>query len=677
MPDESTSLAQPSVAAAVFNSKVESRVALQGLSQSVSLGQNLNAPSDAAYNPPPTKRKGRPRRKKPKSNDNNSNNNSPARETRSSTLPQVGEIPPSTQPSLPPTQQPTPPTFPKNRDSQWTRRKMIPNSNEPRSIPPHLRRRALQPVLVQPQAAGPEDARSGKPWTSHQTNPARATNPDLSVKPIKQVNSIVPTPNRHAEPVGMTPPLTDGPSSKTVDFAERQEQSFVKSTAKRDNTRSKLEKIAPPKVLSNAWGSDTEHGAPSFHEWDDPADAVRALVDWNGDWLPPPVEWEGRRSYRDRDFHATIEGWITNGECECRERKKSGKCSCRTIEISRYCDIPNGEIALREWVPTDITGEAPQLWWKRQMGLFGEDEEFVRMPLPWWNMYQSNQGQVIVPLKVPTTRLDPNDSGYARAVAESTSNQRIEAKAARYTRAEEEKKRHKRRTREQKRNESKPLELPNPNRPSANLYIRHVTPLDISQMTDILNYYIKNTVFTPEMRAVTDHTITNRMVAVETVQLPWIVAVEKTTSKDRKTKAYSDSEKVIGFAFADDYHSPTDMYRYCAEMEIYVHSEYYMKGVGRCLMDQMLFCLDPQYNKKGGYEWRAGEASHFQYPGGARVLGSVICHIPYDPAASTRRKEWLDLWLGKRFYMTTYEGEPKRWKKVGEMEGVGIKNGVS
>jgi len=311
------------------------------------------------------------------------------------------------------------------------------------------------------------------------------------------------------------------------------------------------------------------------------------------------------------------------------------------------------------------------------MSLFGKEEEFVRMPAPWWNMYQSNQDQVIVPLSVPTAKLDPNDSGYARAVAEMTSEQRIEARIARHAKSIVERKEQKSRARERRRNEPKPLELPNPNRPSVNLYIRHVTPLDVPQVTAILNYYIKNTVFTPEMHAVTENIITNRLVTIAAANLPCIVAVEKTTSKDRRFRGGGDPEKIIGLAFADDYHSQRDMYRYTAELEIYVHSAYYMKGVGRCLMDQMLFCLDPNYHKKGGYEWRAGEDSRLHYPGGARVLGSIICHIPYDPAASSRRHEWLNLWLQKRFYMTAFDGEQKRWKKVGEMEGVGIKMGVS
>jgi len=341
MSDQYTLLAQPSVAAAVSASRSVPAVILQSSTHSINPGKALSVLSNAACNLPPTKRKRRTRRKRSKIHNDNKNN-SPARESGADI---VAQHPPSQlsspapqQPFLSPSQPLIDPIFlkPRNRDVRWIPRNMIPNGSVSRSIPPHLRKRALQLVPVQAQAASAEAAGSGSQSPSQQPSLARAGNPDLSVKTVERVDNVVATSTRHAEPVGVTPPLTDGPSPRPMMLAERQEERTVRRNANRRNAWPKIPKVAPPQVLSNAWGSDTEHDAPSFHEWDDPADAVRALVDWNGDWLPPPVQWEGRRSYRDRNVHATIEAWITKGECECKQWKKSGKCSCRTIEVSRH-----------------------------------------------------------------------------------------------------------------------------------------------------------------------------------------------------------------------------------------------------------------------------------------------------------------------------------------------------
>lgn len=49
----------------------------------------------------------------------------------------------------------------------------------------------------------------------------------------------------------------------------------------------------------------------------DPDYDVKKLMDWNGDWLPPPVEWSARNSFSDRHFGAGIERWINGHDASC------------------------------------------------------------------------------------------------------------------------------------------------------------------------------------------------------------------------------------------------------------------------------------------------------------------------------------------------------------------------
>jgi len=49
----------------------------------------------------------------------------------------------------------------------------------------------------------------------------------------------------------------------------------------------------------------------------DPDYDVKKLVDWNGDWIPPPESWMARHAFTDRHFGASIEKWINGHDASC------------------------------------------------------------------------------------------------------------------------------------------------------------------------------------------------------------------------------------------------------------------------------------------------------------------------------------------------------------------------
>lgn len=80
----------------------------------------------------------------------------------------------------------------------------------------------------------------------------------------------------------------------------------------------KLARKSPPQTEkrvispdSNAWGSpDTEGHLRKVPSHEDPYTAVNRMVDWEGNLLPPPVEWVERTRFVDPRFYETITTWV-------------------------------------------------------------------------------------------------------------------------------------------------------------------------------------------------------------------------------------------------------------------------------------------------------------------------------------------------------------------------------
>jgi hypothetical protein len=155
--------------------------------------------------------------------------------------------------------------------------------------------------------------------------------------------------------------------------------------------------------------------------------------------------------------------------------------------------------------------------------------------------------------------------------------------------------------------------------------------------------------------------------------MPYLVACEKggvikaranNNKKSKRNMRGGDEDivlpdVVIGFAFADDFNDLKGMYRFTAEMEVYVHTDYYMKGVGKCLLDKLMGLLDSHYLERGGYEV-VGE--DMDGTGQARVVKNIVVHLSYD---KPEKLEWIGKWL---------EGW-LQFRRVGVLDGIGTKNG--
>lgn len=98
--------------------------------------------------------------------------------------------------------------------------------------------------------------------------------------------------------------------------------------------------------------------------------------------------------------------------------------------------------------------------------------------------------------------------------------------------------------------------------------IRPVAISDAEAIASIYNHYILNTVITFEEQAVSAIEIAERIKAVESASLPWLVS--------------ESSNEVVGYAYASKWHGRS-AYRYSTEITVYLDPAAIGQGLGAAL----------------------------------------------------------------------------------------------
>ena len=102
--------------------------------------------------------------------------------------------------------------------------------------------------------------------------------------------------------------------------------------------------------------------------------------------------------------------------------------------------------------------------------------------------------------------------------------------------------------------------------------IRNVTLEDVSAITEIYNYYIKNSVATLEEQTVSESYFKDEIIKV-TKEFPWFV--------------YEVAGEIIGFANANSWKIRSG-YKKSAQLMVYLHPEKISNGVGTLLYSAVI-----------------------------------------------------------------------------------------
>ena len=405
------------------------------------------------------------------------------------------------------------------------------------------------------------------------------------------------------------------------------------------------------------------------------------LTDWSGSWAPAPVDWDARPAFRGLQTAQQIEQWMAKVDEEmCGKEWLVLTTDVANKDGTTFHFAPDpddkelliqGDPAPRYWIPVVIGKQSPQTFWS-ELVKSNAPEPFHEGDLddakPWWELYEIQGGQFLKHLEQPAIEgFDPNETSNEKLARENdlganhhTENRKRTERAKRDAQREK-----RRRAQEKARKFSDDIAVPSPDaiRPGLNLYIRSAKAADVPRVREIYNYYVQFTTHVPHMQQRTDkdvHQVRNECL---TNNLPFLVACERgEVMKGRRNKNEGDiilPEKVVGFAFANDYSSMRDMYRFTAEIEVYVDGTYYLKGIAKCLLDKLIGMLDSDYLEKGGYDTVGEELEGI---GPSRVISNILFNLPYD---KPERLEWIGRWLSHGL----------GFKEVGSLDGIGNKAG--
>ena len=405
--------------------------------------------------------------------------------------------------------------------------------------------------------------------------------------------------------------------------------------------------------------------------------------------MQAPINWDARPAFRDNQSAAQIERWM-----DVIENELGGiNMAVSKEEIIGARELCS-EVAPRYWIPIVKGTETLQAFWSGLLNLSGVtliDEDDLDGAIPWWQLYECNKESTLEPRAHPEiSGVDPDETEHERLTRENdegsnyhTANRKrlerakIEAERKKRTRVQEKAQKISKRTNNgEDRKVSDSFialmfhaDMLQPIKPGLKIYLRSAKPSDAKAIRDIYNHYVSYTVYTPEIQKRTTADIEQRYNDIVRNKLPFLVACKRgDVHKPRRGKKKNADvepivlpDEVIGFAFADDYNDMLSMYRFTAEIEVWVHEDHYMKGIGTCLLDKLMAMLDPEYLERGGYDT---EGEELEGVGPMRIIQIIMINLPYE-SDKPARLEWVGKWL------TSWLG----FEQEANMRHVGMKNG--
>ena len=190
------------------------------------------------------------------------------------------------------------------------------------------------------------------------------------------------------------------------------------------------------------------------------------------------------------------------------------------------------------------------------------------------------------------------------------------------------------------------------------MYIRPAKPSDFGQLRDILNHYIKETVYVQETDPVDEQYLAGICAAAEKRGLPVLVACAyKTKPKARRNKMMhgqaANQEKILGFTFAKTWR-PETTFKETYEAFIYTSpfDSAQRKGVANNLMDRLLTALDKGYAPHWTTDFAPGDLPLTYFvPGGrsnVHKCRKIVANIYYEDGAGSKELLWK-MWFLEGF----------------------------
>jgi L-amino acid N-acyltransferase YncA len=210
--------------------------------------------------------------------------------------------------------------------------------------------------------------------------------------------------------------------------------------------------------------------------------------------------------------------------------------------------------------------------------------------------------------------------------------------------------------------------LPNPFAPTIDVYLRPARVQDAQQIGHIYNHYVANSHITEDQEPITAEDVANRISAAQQEKLPFIVAILGKTPPSHGSSVRGEmyqstgvihQEVVVGFVTAEPYNfgwsgSRKGRSRSTANLELFVSPDYVRHGIGRNLLDRLMFTLKPTYSFTDACAWLNADGDQTYENGGAGMWHQLVFQLPIlkkeDP-----NLEWVTSFLKRFFFNLEYK----------------------
>jgi L-amino acid N-acyltransferase YncA len=405
-------------------------------------------------------------------------------------------------------------------------------------------------------------------------------------------------------------PISVAPPSETA--------TDTKSSNKTRNPRWATPEELKPVLMetnSNAWASDLpsdastadddsmkamHHGKLFRHNT--PAEAGTSLAGWDGNWQPPPVDWNDRPRFNNNslEYRNGFNHWL-NGDVSFDEIPAKTVLNLDLhpdgLGFVGFKEGVNERNASRKYGFTldvvDIVRHVARL----------EDYEYLKD----WGKLDLNYG---------------DNARFQFESAESLVKNWV---------AQKKRRNHSQSTPQPAKNvgviatappTAKPKPEPEINAPKVNIYLRPAVRTDTDQLTELYNWYVTNSPRTTDIELIQNYEMRGRLDDCMSAKLPFIVAVSREHKSLRRLKG---TERIVGFASATDFSQSNLTERISAELEVYVHPDWLHKGVGRTLIDKLLDSTDRGHLRTSTVTFTCDpDIKHLYSAGGGRDLNVLI-----------------------------------------------------
>lgn len=268
----------------------------------------------------------------------------------------------------------------------------------------------------------------------------------------------------------------------------------------------------------------------------------------------------------------------------------------------------------------------------------------------------AGDGEVRSPINEADHEAIPNEDKYTQANRHKNSADAIKAfEAKKVVKSEpvtttawikslskEEKRAYRRSLREDDHSRDIP---PNPHAPVANIYLRPAEHKDMRQVTDIYNYYVRQTYFTLHANDVDELHWRDRLQDSFNEHNPFIVAIHmgEKSCRDYRDIIRRKQENVVGFAVAANMGEPGTVYSNSVELDLMVHQDFRRQGIGKSLLDRILASLVTGHHLLECAPFISNNDISHWVGGGSRQAPFVTMTFYHQTGSETEftwRKEW-------------------------------------